>query len=317
MNKPRIVVSKCLGFDHCRYNGNIIVDPVIESLSPWVEFVTVCPEVEIGLGVPREPIKLVRVGDEIRLIQPATGRDLTQAMKEFARSFLDQLPPVDGFILKNRSPSCGIKDAKVFSGAEGGRPIGTGPGIFAGAVKKEFPDFPMEDEGRLINRAIREHFFTTIFALCQLREVVKKARMGELVKFHTQHKLLLLAYNQTRLRQLGRIVANPEHLPVTRVIEDYASVFSGALSKPPRRPSVINVMMHALGYVSSGLNPAEKAHFLDLLAAYREGRMPLSAPLSVLRSWIARFGEEYLISQKFFSPFPEELLSLKDSGREG
>jgi uncharacterized protein YbgA (DUF1722 family)/uncharacterized protein YbbK (DUF523 family) len=315
MERPRVVVSKCLGFDHCRYDGNIISDPFIQALSQWVEFMPVCPEVEIGLGVPREPVRLVGAGEGVRLLQPATGRDVTEPMRDFASSFLDRLPSVDGFILKNRSPSCGIKDAKIYPTAEGTKPVGHGPGIFAKALRKRFPDLPFEDEGRLTNREIREHFLTTIFALRDLREAASKGQMGPLVEFHTSYKLLLLAYNQTRLRELGRIVANLEHLPVGQVLETYARHFKAALARPPRRSSVVNVMMHALGYVSKGLSPAEKGHFLDLLAAYREGRIPFSAPLSVLRSWIIRFGERYLSGQKFFSPFPEGLLSLRDSGQ--
>jgi uncharacterized protein YbbK (DUF523 family) len=128
MSQPRLVVSKCLGFDHCRYDGSIIPDPVVDSLRPWVEFIPVCPEVELGLGAPRPPVRLVRVGGEVRLLQPATGRDLTDAMRAFAASFLDGLPPVDGFLLKNRSPSCGVKDAKVYAGPEKAPAVGRGRG---------------------------------------------------------------------------------------------------------------------------------------------------------------------------------------------
>ncbi len=315
MPQPRLVVSKCLGFDHCRYDGSIIPDPVVDSLRPWVEFIPVCPEVELGLGAPRPPVRLVRVGGEVRLLQPATGRDLTDAMRAFAASFLDGLPPVDGFLLKNRSPSCGVKDAKVYAAPEKAPAVGAGPGMFGEAVQARFPDLPVEDEGRLTNRALREHFFTAVFALARLREAVGTGQMGALVDFHTRHKFLLMAYNQARLRELGRAVANPQRRPVGEVMEAYVAGFRAALAHPPRRPSVVNVLMHALGYLSDGLSPAEKGYFLDLLTAYREGRVPLSAPLSVLRAWVLRFGEPYLSGQTFLSPFPEALLSLRDSGR--
>ncbi len=317
MSQPRLVVSKCLGFDRCRYDGSVIPDPVVDSLRAWVELLPVCPEVELGLGAPRPPVRLVQVGGEVRLLQPATGRDLTEAMRAFAASFLEGLPPVDGFILKNRSPSCGIRDAKLYAAPEKAPSVGMGPGMFGGAVRARFPDLPVEDEGRLTNRAIREHFFTVIFALARLREVVDTGQMGALVDFHTRHKLLLMAYNQARMRELGRVVANLQRRPVGEVMAAYVAGFRAALARPPRRPAVVNVLMHALGYLSDRLTPAEKGYFLDLLTAYREGRQPLSTLVAVLRAWILRFEEPYLAAQTFFSPFPEGLVSLSDSGRGG
>lgn len=313
--RPRLVVSKCLGFAHCRYDGSVIPSRVVEALRDWVEYIPVCPEVEIGLGVPRSPIRLVRVGEEVRLLQPATGYDATAALRGLAASFLAALPPVDGFLLKNRSPSCGLKDVRVYLGQGKGGAVGHQAGMFGQAVLERFPDLPVEDEGRLTNRQLREHFFTVIFALADLRRVQEFPKMGELVRFHARHKFLLLAYSQSRLRELGRIVANPEKRPAGEVLGRYTQGFRAALARPPRRSSVVNVLMHALGYFSERLNPAEKGYFLDLLVAYREGRQPLSAPVSVLRAWIVRFGEPYLADQSFFAPFPEALVSLSDSGK--
>lgn len=315
MVKPRIVVSKCLGLEHCRYDGSIIPEPIVVALQQYVELIPVCPEMELGLGTPRPPVRLVRIGKETRLIQPATSRDLTEAMQNFAESFLDSLPPVDGFILKNRSPSCGIKDAKIYAGPEDAPTVGIGPGLFGGAVRARFPDLPVEDEGRLTNKAIREHFFTAIFSLARLREAASSGEMRALVEFHTRHKFLLMAYNQARLRELGRIVANSHKYPFPRVLAEYAPQFRAALVRPPRRPAVINVLMHALGYFSDRLTPAEKGYFLDLLTAYREGRHPMSTLIGVLRAWMLRFEEPHLSAQVFFSPFPEALVSLSDSGR--
>jgi len=315
MAKPRIVVSKCLGLEHCRYDGSIIPEPVVTALREWVELIPVCPEMELGLGAPRPPLRLVRVDKKIRLLQPATGRDLTEPMESFASSFLNSLPPVDGFILKNRSPSCGIKDAKVYAGEEKAPVVGARPGMFGGAVCARFPDLPVEDEGRLTNRALREHFFTRVFALARLREVIDSNDIRALVDFHSRHKFLLMAYNQARLRELGRLVANPQRRSPQEVIAEYAVGFRSALARPPRRPAVFNSLMHALGYFSDLLTPAEKRYFLDLLYAYRQGRQPLSTLVGVLRAWIIRFDEHYLSTQIFFSPFPEALVSLSDSGK--
>lgn len=316
MIKPRIVVSKCLGLERCRYDGSVIPEPVVTALREWVELIPICPELELGLGAPRSPVRLVRVGRETRLVQPATGRDLTEAMHSFSKSFLDSLPPVDGFILKNRSPSCGIKDAKIYSGPEDAPSVGIGPGLFGGAVRARFPDLPVEDEGRLTNKAIREHFFTAVFSLARLREAASSGEMRALVEFHTRHKFLLMAYNQARLRELGRIVANEQKRSFPDVLAEYAPRFRAALLRLPRRTAVINVLMHALGFLSDRLTPAEKGYFLDLLTGYREGRHSLSTLIGVLRAWMLRFEEPYLSTQLFFSPFPEGLISLSDSGRK-
>ena len=315
MLRPRVVVSRCLGFDRCRYDGSVIQDAIVESLRPWVEFIPVCPEVELGLGVPRSPVRLVRVEGEVRLLQPGTGRDLTEAFQSFANRFLASLPPVEGFLLKHRSPSCGRQDARVYASVEKSPSVGVGPGMFGQAIRERFPDLPIEDEGRLTNRAIREHFFTIIFALARLRETLQTGQMGALVQFHTEHKFLLMAYNQARLRELGRWVANLDRQPTEQVMQRYAAGFRAALSRLPRRPSVVNVLMHSLGFVSHGLSSAEKAYFLDLLAAYRNGQIPLSTPLGVMRAWVIRFDQAYLAAQTFFSPFPEALISQQDSGK--
>ncbi len=313
---PRLVVSKCLGFDHCRYDGSIIPDRVVDALRPHAEFLPVCPELEIGLGAPRRPVRLIRTAQGVRLFQPDTGLDHTDKMRAFAEKFLSGLPPVDGFILKNRSPSCGIKDAKVYGPQDKSPVLGRQPGMFGLAVVERFPDLPVEEEGRLTNQNLREHFFTVVFALADLREVEQTGRMQHLVDFHARHKFLLMAQSQRRLKELGQVVANPERRPFSRVMATYKAGFRAALAQPPRRPAVVNVLLHALGYVSEGLSKAEKAHFLDLLAQYREGRLPLSAPVSVLRSWIARFNPPYLAQQSFFHPFPDALISLKDSGKD-
>ena len=313
--KPRLVVSKCIEFEHCRWNGLVISSEFVKKLDRFVEFIQVCPEVEIGLGVPRDPIRVVRSKEGPLLLQPATGRDLTTDMVSFSERFLDSLPPVDGFILKSRSPSCGLKEVKIHAAIDKPGGVGKGSGFFGSAVLSRFPMLPAEDEGRLTNFRIREHFLTRIFALARFRSIRESARMKDLVSFQASNKLLLMAYNQTELRKLGRIVANPEKRPIGELLDEYEEHFMRALSKPSRFTSDINVLMHALGYFSKELNHEEKAFFLDTLEQYRGGRIPLSACLSVVRSWIARFGEPYLEMQSYFEPYPTGLVEITDSGK--
>jgi uncharacterized protein YbgA (DUF1722 family)/uncharacterized protein YbbK (DUF523 family) len=315
MMKPRIVVSKCIEFESCRWNGLKIASEVVKKLKDHVEFLPVCPEVEIGLGVPRDPIRIVADKRGRRLVQPATGRDVTDDMIRFAGRFLDSLDDIDGVILKSRSPSCGLKEVKLHPAADKPGGVGKGNGFFGQAVLDGFSDLPIEDEGRLNNVRIREHFLTGIFTLAAFRQVKASGRMGDLVSFQADNKLLFMAYNQTELRKLGRIVANPGKEPIGGVFAEYEVHLKKALSKPSRFTSDINVLMHALGYFSDELSHQEKAFFLDTLEKYRNEKVPLSAALSVLRSWIARFEEQYLERQRYFEPYPVELVEITDSGK--
>ena len=313
--KPIIVISKCIAFDPCRYNGELVQDKFVTRLEPHVEFICVCPEVEIGLGTPRAPVRIVSSGDSFRLIQPSSGLDLSERMRGFSWDFLDGLKEVDGFILKNRSPSCGFTDVKVYSGPEKGSVIGKTAGFFGSAVLEQFSDRAIEDEGRLKNLSIREHFLTRVFALARFRRLQQATSMHDLVRFHAENKLLLMAYSQTKMRELGRIVANADGNRTGAVLELYEKSFRAALHKPPRHSSPINVLMHALGYFKTRLSTREKRHFLEVLQVYRDGRTPLSSAVSILRSWIIRFESEYLREQTFFMPFPEDLMVLNDSGK--
>jgi uncharacterized protein YbgA (DUF1722 family)/uncharacterized protein YbbK (DUF523 family) len=312
---PQVIVSKCLGFDACRWNGMAIPDLFIKKLEPFVEFRTVCPEVEIGLGVPRNPIRVVKKGNAFRLMQPATGRDVTHSMISFSDGFLSLITEVDGFILKGRSPSCGIKDVKYYPGTEKSVAVEKGPGFFSRTVLERFPEIAVEDEGRLSNFRIREHFLTRIFSLAHWREVEKTLSISELVNFHTDNKLFLMAYSQKELRLLGKIVANHDKKPIKDVVADYGHHFKQAIAKTSRNTSNINVIMHALGYFSEDLIKNEKRHFLGILDKYRQGAVPLSSPLSIIQSWISRFDQKYLARQTFFEPYPEELCEITDSGK--
>jgi len=314
--RPRVVVSKCLEFEPCRWNGLMISSGVVKLLKPFVDFIPVCPEMEIGLGVPRQPVRIVRQGDELRLIQSETNRDLTERMRRFTDSFLAGLGRIDGFILKERSPSCGMKNVKVYPRMGKVGAIGSkNPGFFGGAVLKKYPGWPVEDEGRLNNFTIREHFLTALFALGRLREVERSGRMKNLVRFQADHKFLLMAYSQKELKTLGNLVANREGKKVSEILEEYGRVFRKALERPPKPGAVINVLMHALGHFKKGIASREKSFFLQSLDRYRQRRVPLGVPVAIIRSWIARFGEPYLECQAFFSPYPEELIEVTDSGK--
>jgi uncharacterized protein YbgA (DUF1722 family)/uncharacterized protein YbbK (DUF523 family) len=315
LEKPVVVVSKCLGFAPCRWNGLTIRSNVVERLKEAVHFVTLCPEVEIGLGIPRDPIRLIRQNDGIQLVQPATGRDCTRAMADFVDSYLSGLKTVDGFILKEKSPSCGTRRVKIYPGP-GKVPVAArGAGLFGGAVMEKFPHLPIEDEGRLNNFIIREFFLTRLFAVFRFRKLKQSPSFHQLVQFQAQNKLLFMGYNQQRMRVLGKITANPKRKPLDEVLREYEKDFYRVFAAMPRYTSNINVLMHAFGYVSKKISTGEKSFFLDMLGKYRDGSLPLGAVIGVMKSWIIRFDVEYLQRQTFFDPYPQELLELSDSGK--
>ena len=312
--KPTVVVSKCLEFEACRYNGQVIRDAFVRKLEKHVNYVPVCPEVAIGLGVPRFPIRIVSPNRR-RLIQPATGKDVTDDMNKFSEEFLSSLNDVAGFILKFRSPSCGPKDVRIYNKIEKSPAVGKGAGLFASSVIERFPGLALEDEGRLRSLKIREHFLTKLFTLARFQAVKESNEIRELVRFHTEGKMLLMAYNQREMRLLGNIVANHERRPLSEVLANYEDHLQKAMETMPKRTSNINVFMHILGYFSKELSKNEKQFFLETLELYREGRVPFTSALGLAKSWAVRFHNQYLLSQSFFDPYPNDLMEWSDAGR--
>jgi len=314
--KPKIVVSKCIEFEHCRYNGNIISSDTVDLLKPHVDFITVCPEVEIGLGVPREPIRLVGDEESSRLMQPSTGKDVTEDMRDFAEDFLSGLPRVDGFVLKSSSPSCGPWQVKLYPSTDKVPALSKkGVGHFAAVLHEKFPRTAIEDEGRLTNFTIRENFLTRIFATAAFHEMTATGEMRDLVDYHSRYKLLLLAHNEQNMREMGRIVANPDKLPTGEVIEKYRDILMTTFSKAPSPGNNVNVLQHSVGFFKKELTSEEKAYFVQTIDQYVAGRIPLSVPIGIVRLYIVRFGEDYLSQQAYFKPYPTELVTISDSGK--
>ncbi len=314
--KPVVVVSKCITFESVRWNGQIVASEFVEKLKPYVDFVPICPEVEIGLGVPRDPIRIVLVDGGKRLLQPATGLDFTDKMKKFSESFLNSLDAVDGFILKSGSPSSGFKNVKQYPSIEKVASIGKGPGFFGESVLQKFPNLAIEDERRLLNPRIKEHFLTKLFTLASFREVKKSEKVRDLVKFQSDNKYLFTAYNQKELRTLGKAAANQEKKTFDEIMQIYETHLHYAFARTPSVGSNINVMLKIMGYFSHQLSKDEKSFFLNSIDKYKAGRLPMSACLSILRAWIVRFKQKYLLSQTLLEPYPEQLSELETVNSE-
>jgi len=314
-NKPTVVVSKCLGFSNCRYNGDVIADHFVEDLKQHVNYITVCPEVEISLGVPRDPVRLVRQGEKLELYQPASGKVYTEEMVRFSETFLKDLGTIQGFILKGRSPSCGIKDVKIYTSKEKSAVTMKGVGLFASHAMQHFPHLPVEEEGRLTNYLIREHFLTKLYTFFRFQKVKDSGSMKALVKFHSDHKYLLLAYNQSQLRLLGKIVANHEKKAFLELTEEYEFHLGLTFAKLPSKSNYINAFMHIFGYFSDELTGREKAFILDRFQKYKEDKLHVSVVLNMLRTYVIKYNQEYLLDQTIWEAYPEELLNISDSGK--
>ena len=319
-SKPKVVISRCIEHDPVRYNGDMISSPEVAAMKSVIEFIPVCPEVEIGLGIPRSSIRIVRTSEGDRLIQPTTERDLTDVMNAFSDSFFDSLSGVDGFILKNKSPTSGISNVNIYPTSGKSHPIEKGPGFFGGKVLIRYLHYPIEDEGRIRNQRIREHFLTRIFMLSDLRKAENTGTIKSLVQFHTDNKLLLTSYSQAKLKLLGQIVANPDKNNPENTFVDYRNILLQATRLPPRFTAQINVLLHAIGYLSKELNHEEKSYFLDQIEAYRRGVLPLTALRIMLQTWLITHPSEYLKNQTWFAPYPDVLGTLPpeeiERGRE-
>lgn len=318
--RPRIVVSRCIEFDPCRYDGSKIPSPAVARLRSFADCIPVCPEVEIGLGIPRATVRIVRIEGSDHLIQPATGRDVSGEMTGFAARFLDSLPPVDGFVLKGRSPTSGTRGVRVYPSKEKSMAIEKTAGFFGREVLKRFSDLPIEDELRLNNARIRDHFFTGIFTLAAFRAVEENGDREALAQFHAANKYLLMAYHQQLLHEMGRLVASRAAKEPAELFFHYSHMLCAALAQVPRYTNNINVLQHTLGYFRNRVSGEEKSYCLRLIDRYKNGHATLAEPRSLLRSWVIRFGEHALMNQTFFAPYPAELAELPeeitDRGRD-
>lgn len=301
--RPRVVVSKCLGFESCRYNGQIISSDEVKEMRDHMDFITVCPESEIGLGVPRDPVRLVRDGQDKKLVQPNTGRDVTSEMKDYCADFLKENSDVDGFILKSKSPSCGLKETKIYAAIDGAAPVAKGAGFFGDAVLKYHPKKAIESEGRLRNYQIRDHFLTKIYALSSFRGV---KNLEELQKFHEHNRLLLKSYDEEMYEKLCTLSGEGGSLKY------YEEILYELFNRPPECESKIKIMNELFTELKGNVEEDEIDFFEVSLDEYREGNTSLNVPLSILYTWVLRGKDSGLKYQSFFNPYPRKLVRLED-----
>ncbi|PSL50594.1 uncharacterized protein YbbK (DUF523 family) [Salsuginibacillus halophilus] len=315
--RPVIIVSQCLSFARVRYNGEVIPNQFIEQLSSYVNFVPVCPEVAAGLGAPRDPVRLVQKKGETApsLLQPATGVDATEAVKNFSWNF-DVPSDPDGIILKGKSPTCGLTDAKVYAGSEQGAMVNErGEGLFTKEIRHRFPEAVVEDDGRLRNFELREHFLKQIFTNADLKERMSTFQGEHVKQAIDQHWYLLNSCNPDLATELQKTYKNIQGLLDINRLNDIQQMLQACLSHKPTKSTFIHVFERMAHTVQQHLSQPEKQHFYDTLSRYENNKLPRYTLMEVIRMWAVRFQQHDLLKQSFFQPYPESLVELNDSGK--
>lgn len=320
-DRPRIGISSCLLGQPVRFDSGHKRDPfLVETFGEHVVWVPVCPEVEAGFGTPRESMRLVLVEPQvrergerfdaakIRLILNKQGTDVTGKLTSYSRKKVEKLAGEDlsGYVLKKDSPSCGMERVKVYTpqgpGERGGR------GLFAEALMTRLPNLPVEEEGRLGDPRLRENFVERVFAYRRLTQLFAgRWTVGDVVRFHTAHKLTLMAHSPVAYRELGQLVASAKSMDRAAFAADYQARFMRALTiiATPKRHA--NVLQHMFGYFSRQIDDDARAELLSLIEEHRQGRVPLIVPMTLMRHYVRRLKVGYLLGQTYLEPHPREL----------
>jgi len=307
--KIRIGISACLLGEPVRYDGGHKLDRfIVDTLGEYVDYVPVCPEVELGLPTPRETLRLV--GDPLapRLVFSKSGEDITEAMNNWARQRVRELEKEQlcGFIFKSRSPSSGMERVKVYD--RHGNPRNKGVGLFAQAFMDHFPLLPTEEDGRLHDPGLRENFIESIFVMRRWRSVLDRGtKRGDLVDFHSRHKLLLMGHSVDLYRETGRLVARAGDMNREELFQKYQNLLLQALQILPTVAKHVNVLHHMLGYFKKNLDADEKEEMLELIEHYRQGHFPLIVPVTMINHFVRKYEEPYLRDQFYLKPHPLEL----------
>jgi uncharacterized protein YbgA (DUF1722 family)/uncharacterized protein YbbK (DUF523 family) len=307
--KIKIGISSCLLGNNVRWNGGHQRDSYLtETLGRYVEWVPVCPEVEVGLGIPRETLRLVGDPENPRLVFTKTGNDITERMQQWAESRLDDLARehLCGFIFKCDSPSSGMVRVKVYN--KKGMPQKKGVGIFARAFMDRFPLIPVEDDGRLRDPSIRENFFDQVFTLKRWRETRgRRSCVGNVVDFHTRNKLVLMAHSPRHLKEMGALAARGKQMDCSTLYSAYEKLLLEALRLKTTAPKNYNVLQHAMGYFRKLLTGDEKQELMEVMLQYKDSLVPLVVPLTLLRHYVRKYDQPYLREQTWLNPHPADL----------
>lgn len=307
--KILIGVSSCLLGNEVRYDGGHKRDRYItDTLSDYFDFKAYCPETAIGLGIPRPTIQLLLKQDEIRLVESNDSeQDYTDVMHDVSAAYAMQLSDISGYILKSKSPSCGMERVKLYK--EAGMPINEGTGLFTFQLMQKQPFLPVEEEGRLNDARIRENFIERVFAFNRWQKLLAEGlTVKGLMDYHRRHKFILLAHNEAIYRELGKMVAATTKDNLAEQAESYMAGFTECMKNKATRKQHVNVLQHAMGYLKKELASDDKAELLGLFEQYARGEVPLVVPITLLKHHFRKSPDDYIDEQFYMSPYPGELM---------
>lgn len=297
--KPLVGISACLAGQKVRYNASSVKHDWIETiLARYVELVPRCPEMEMGLGTPRNAMRLVRTEGKVQLCETNSGKDLTESAREASQRIITALPQLDAYILTAKSPTCGIERIKVYSE---GVPFNDGIGVFAEALAAARPDLLIIDSGRLHNNELRDFFLKSLFTLARFNRI--KPERAALQEFHRRHKFSLLAHHPDNVRTLGRIAASSD-TSIEKQIAQYKTSLVSTLKIQPTRGRIINALEHMYGFLK-GTPEGQRVFFFDTLEKYRRGQVAAIVPLKLLEMIHAGQPNDYLKEQFAWQPADE------------
>jgi uncharacterized protein YbgA (DUF1722 family)/uncharacterized protein YbbK (DUF523 family) len=310
----KLGISSCLIGNFCRYDGAHSKDAfVFNILQKYFEIVPYCPE-DMIFGSPRETIRLVKDNESIKVTTSDGSKDVTKKLDDISITCAKQIAKDDicGFILKSKSPTCGMERVKVYQ-EKSGLSVKEGVGLFAKRIKEFYPYLPLEEEGRLNDPWLKENFLMQIFAYKDLHEFLNKnPSINELVEFHTSYKYLIYAKSQEFYKELGNIVANHKKEPIEKILDEYKESFFKAINEKSTINKTYNVLLHIFGYFKKHISKEEKELLLITMDEYKDGIVPLITIVKMFNIFIGRYDMEYLKKQKFLNPYPKELALRSD-----
>jgi uncharacterized protein YbgA (DUF1722 family)/uncharacterized protein YbbK (DUF523 family) len=306
----RVGISRCLLGEEVRFDGGHKRDTFLtEVLGRYVEWVPVCPEVEAGLGTPREAMRLVGDPQDPRVVTIKSGTDHTRALETMTTNRIEELKELDlsGYVFKKGSPSCGIERLRIYN--EHGKPSRTGVGLLARAFIEQFPLIPVEEEGRLCDPTLRENFIERVFCYRRWQDLVQSGVTRQaLVQFHTIHKYLRLAHHPQQCEVLGRLIGQAHQYRPKELAHRYGELFMKAFAVKATVRKHVNVLQHILGYFKERLGAHEKAELLGMIGDYHHGHTPLIVPLTLIRHYVQIFDVTHILDQVYLNPHPKEIM---------
>jgi uncharacterized protein YbgA (DUF1722 family)/uncharacterized protein YbbK (DUF523 family) len=310
--RPRLAVSSCLLGQAVRYDGrHKRHDWLVDTLGRYVEFMPLCPEVSIGLGIPRNPVQLTGDSEHprVRTVNDP-DRDVTSALQEQGRAVAATLDEVSGYLFKSRSPSCGLSHVAVLT--ESGEIVRSGRGVYARAVQEACQHLPVEEDNRLDDAALRENFVSRLYTYQRwLSLCAAGLSVQSLLDFHARHKYLLMAHSPDACRRLGRLLSTPQGVGLPALAREYLGGLMTALRQDGGSSRHFNVLQHILGYLRRRIAAPDRDELMTLLDAYRRDEVPLAVPVMCLRGHFHRCPDEYIDMQWYLWPYPDEL-GLRD-----